>query len=211
MNYRMLRPQLLSRCVTSVTKVDSRLSYPATYTFHFRSPMRNFLATPHSSFALRRRSKRLPPTPPQHDGDDDSEDDDNNVSYDIGSRNSLGYSHDAVTEVLLFRETATALIDKLYTALQPMEQVNDPFFLTKGMEDDLGPFLLIDFGPLQGQYSIQVDVEQSVVTMSTPRIGQTVYILSKLTNDWVSIADGHVLEGMLVRELLHHAQGLPKL
>lgn len=116
-----------------------------------------------------------------------------------------------MTEAELFSASATALIDKLYTSIRPMERVNDPFFLTKGLEDDVGPFLLLDFGPLHGQYVVQVDLEQSLVTMTTPRSGQIAYMLSDTSKEWISVADGHILEGMLVRELLHHAQGLPNL
>jgi hypothetical protein len=125
--------------------------------------------------------------------------------------NRLGYSHAAVTEPGEFSTSASALIDKLYAAIQPMERVNDPFFLTRGYEEDLGPFVLLDLGPLKGQYTIQIDLEQSLATMTTPRSGQIAYILSQSTKEWVSMTDGHVLEGMLVRELIHNAQGLPKL
>ena len=136
-------------------------------------------------------------------GDDESEEKD--------PLNLLGYNHVAVTEANMFSTASSALIEKLFAAIEPMELINDPFFLTKGSEDDLGPFLLLDLGPLKGQYTIQVDLEQSMVTMTTPRSGQIAYILSQSTNEWVSMTDGHALEGMLVRELIHQAQGLPKL
>jgi hypothetical protein len=123
----------------------------------------------------------------------------------------IGYKHSAVTDETKFVTASTSLIDKLFHAISPMERVNDPFFLTRGYEEEMGPFLLLDLGPVLGQYIVQVDLEETLVTMTTPRTGQIAYILSESTNAWVSIADGHALEGMLVRELIHQAQGVPNL
>jgi hypothetical protein len=214
MSLSMLRSphQLLRRAnlKTAASKTKGSFGHPS---LAITSPLiatRSYYATPLLCHALRRRSRRhspgSAPTQGGNGGDDDIED-----LNDDESRNRLGYNHVAVTDDKFFSASASALIDKLYKAIQPMERVNNPFFLTKGIEDDLGPFLLLDLGPLLGQYTIQVDLDQSLVTMTTPRSGQIAYILSQSTKEWVSLADGHVLEGMLVRELIHHAQGLPKL
>jgi hypothetical protein len=142
-----------------------------------RHTSRAYVASPPLSQALRRRSRRQTVTSPTPN-DDGSDDEDDETG---DNKNRLGYSHAAITEPGEFSTSASALIDKIYTAIQPMERVNDPFFLTRGYEEDLGPFVLLDLGPLKGQYTIQIDLEQSLATMTTPRSGQIAYILSLYT------------------------------
>ena len=79
-----------------------------------------------------------------------------------------------------FLPAAVAFLDKLHAALQPLLPINENMIVTRGIEkpedddnkygrdgekDDsivYGPFLLIDLGPTDGQYSLAVDTEQNV-------------------------------------------------
>lgn len=128
------------------------------------------------------------------------------------------------TDPILFVQAATALLDKLHTALTPLVPINDNMILTRGIEkpeDDncdeeandsivYGPFLLIDLGPVDGQYSLTIDALQSLVLFHSPISGQRVYQLSK-AGDWCCVEDGHNLEGILVRDLIRQIQGVPNL
>jgi len=122
-----------------------------------------------------------------------------------------GIRHEATTDREHFKEAGSALIEKLYNALKPMEKFNDTFILTRGVEDDVGEFLLLDIGPVHGQYTVQVDVEQTIVLLVSPISGQFAYVLSNSTGEWVGRDDGHSLEGMLVRDLIRQCNGVPKL
>jgi hypothetical protein len=161
---------------------------------------RRLMHSPTTLYAMRRRNRQTVAIPKDEDDDEGSP-----------STNRLGTMHTAVTDETEFADASKALIEKLYKAIEPMGRSNDPFFLTKGFEEEMGPFVLVDFGPVQGQYTIQVDRDQSLVSMTTPRSGQITYILSDSTHEWVSEADGHAMEGMLVRDMIHHAQGVPNL
>jgi hypothetical protein len=149
----------------------------------------------------RRRRKRKHVTPEsQADGEPSSED----------SR-VVGIRHDAVTDPRRFASETQALLQKLETALAPLKRFNDPFLLTKGNEEDMGDFLLLDLGPVHGQYTIQVDLEQMLVVMQSPISGQIAYVLSAKTGEWCGDEDGHALEGLLVRDLIRQINGVPKL
>lgn len=140
------------------------------------------------------------------ESDDDVEENDE----DSDSKPS-GVRHSAVTDPQRFKEAGSELIQKLYTALQPMERSNDPFILTRGEEEDFGEFLLLDLGPVIGHYTIQVDLQQGIVILQSPISGQVAYVLSESTGEWVGKDDGHALEGLLVRDLIRQCNGLPNL
>ena len=54
-----------------------------------------------------------------------------------------------------FQKATNALLEKLYKALLPMEQVNDPFFLSQVHDSNIGgDYILLDLGPIEGQYMI---------------------------------------------------------
>lgn len=119
--------------------------------------------------------------------------------------------HEAVTDQELFAMKAEELLVKVQEALRPLKSVNDPFVLTKGYEEDLGDFLLLDLGPVHGQYTIQIDNEQKLVLFQSPISGAVSYILSASTNDWRGDSDGHIFEGLLVRDLIRQINGVPNL
>jgi hypothetical protein len=124
----------------------------------------------------------------------------------------LGIRHESDTDVDRFRQRTAELLDKLHAALAPLgPPVNDPFVLVRGEEEGLGPFLLLDLGPVHGQYTLQVDYEQAMVLLSSPLSGQIYYILSASTGEFCGLEDGHSLEGMLVRDLIRQIYGVPQL
>jgi len=127
------------------------------------------------------------------------------------SKKPIGIRHEAVKDLKRFEEATSALLEKLYVAIKPMDRFNDPFILTRGVEEDLGEFLMLDLGPRLGQYTVQVDVEDRVVLFQSPISGQVAYILSKKTGEWVGQEDGHSFEGLLVRDLTRQCNGYPKL
>jgi hypothetical protein len=102
----------------------------------------------------------------------------------------------------------------------------------------VGEYLWIDLGPLHGQYTIQSDETMQIVMLLSPISGQRVYRYSKNSNisnggdqeqpqkheldesvvvadpdpnRWMCTDDGHVLEGLLVRDLIRQIQGVPNL
>jgi Frataxin-like domain len=131
----------------------------------------------------------------------------------------------SVTDPDTFLQAATALLDKLHMALRPLIPINDNMLVTRGDEqpegdtdtDDeeesdivYGPFLLIDLGPVDGQYALTVDALQHLILFRSPISGQRVYHLTK-AGDWCCVEDGHNLEGILVRDLIRQIKGVPNL
>ena len=164
------------------------------------------------NFPVRRRRRGggiTPTTTPEAksetDTDEDSKDDKQGFK-----RTEYG----PVTDPEKFAKAASTLMDKLFHALKPLERFNQEFILTRGIDDEEyagGEFILIDLGPVNGQYTIQVDLEQSLLILQSPISGQLVYILSKATNEWCGAEDGHAFEGMLVRDLIRQCNGVPNL
>ena len=182
--------------------------------------MRLFHTSPKTLLPVRRRRRNQALTPTSAEDDEESDFDDENDNCDSSnkkkikndrSRDVQGIRHEAVLDSAIFLSAAKVLIDKVEKALQPMKHANDPFFLSRGFEEYMGEFLLLDLGPLLGQYTIQIDEENKIMLLQSPISGQIVYILSASTNEWVGEEDGHAFEGLLVRDLIRQCNGLPKL
>lgn len=130
-----------------------------------------------------------------------------------------------------FLIAASALLEKLHASLQPLIPINDDMIVTQGVEeppfsegdvlsgnqndDELdsvvyGPFLLIDLGPVCGQYSLMADLLQRTMLLQSPISGQHVYRANG-HGDWCCVDDGHNLEGILVRDLIRQIKGVPNL
>jgi hypothetical protein len=98
----------------------------------------------------------------------------------------------------------------------------------------VGEYLWIDLGPVHGQYTIQADETLQIVILLSPISGQRVYRYNNTSsssnqqqgetttpqladatahdpNRWMCTDDGHVLEGLLVRDLIRQIQGVPNL
>lgn len=122
----------------------------------------------------------------------------------------MGIRHTAVTDPEIFAKESRKLMDKIFNALSPLKSSNDDFILTRGHEEDIGDFIMLDLGPVHGQYNIQVDLEEKAVIMQSPISGQILYILSASTGEWCGEVDGHRLDGLLVRDLIRQINGVPK-
>jgi frataxin-like iron-binding protein CyaY len=126
------------------------------------------------------------------------------------------FRHSPVMNPEEFNAAAKALLEKLWTALKPLEYpVNENLVLTRGYEPDMGDYILVDLGfgtsGSSGQYTIQVQNDQQVLSFASPISGQVTYILSQKTNEWVGEDDGHRFEGLLVRDLIRQCKGVPNL
>jgi hypothetical protein len=166
------------------------------------SSSRHFHTTPSLSFAIRRRRRQAVAPTPTSDAEYDSDDDD-----DGGDQPQL----DAVVDPIQFQQGGDALLEKIQIALEPMKRANDHFFVTRGTEEEVGDFLLIDVGPVHGQYTLQIDLEQRCLVFQTPISGQHTYRLSESKGEWMDEIDGHAFEGLLVRDLIRQVNGVPKL
>lgn len=155
-------------------------------------------SSPNNNFrALRRRSANSPPA--LHEKDD---------------RSMNGKKHMMAKQIVKdsdeFFIAASNLKEKLLRALRPLEQVNDPFTLTNIEDDGSGLDIVLDLGPVIGQYYIQFDMEQSLLMFRSPISGQIAYNLTK-SGEWCSDQDGHNFEGLLVRDLIRQIKGVPDL
>ena len=118
--------------------------------------------------------------------------------------------HIAIDDDVEFVQAASALFDKLEQALAPMKHQND-FFDVERFLGDMGEILSIDLGPKEGKYRIEMSIEDHLCEYSSPISGKVLYVLSAQTGEWVGSEDGHLFEGLLVRDLIRQCRGLPKL
>lgn len=118
--------------------------------------------------------------------------------------------HEPVTDTLAFCQEASALLTKLQKALEPMKAQND-IFIVKRVDGDIGEILTIDLGPKEGSYRIEISEMEHMFEYTSPISGKVLYVLSNETKEWVGIEDGHLFEGLLVRDLIRQCRGLPNL
>ncbi len=109
-----------------------------------------------------------------------------------------------------FLQEATAFLTRAVQALEPMKQYNDVFIITRSYNDGQGEKLTIGLAPGEGQYVLQVDNDLLTISLLSPMSGNYTYVLCALTNEFVGMEDNHKLEGMIVRDLIRHCNGLPK-
>ena len=175
--------------------------------FHSR---RYFHATALREAAIRRRRRRggQAPSPGYNDNKQQQQPDD-----DGDDEGSARRPIRRVMDPVVFGTRATALVNKIHTALIPLQAINDPFILTRDRDPEIGngEYILLDVGPLFGQYTLQVDPEQALVDFQSPISGIMQYYCSTEDGEWRSMEDGHILEGLLVRDLIRQIKGVPKL
>ena len=124
---------------------------------------------------------------------------------------SFSLRHPPVNDVETFEAAANALLLKIYASMEKLLPINPDMALSRGVEPDVGPYLVIDLGVSTGLYNLQMDFENGVLLLSSPVSGDMTYVLSARTNEWVGDDDGHSFEGLLVRDLLRQIQGVPDL
>jgi hypothetical protein len=211
MMFRFLRNHSLQRALLQAPRPivpSSVVRFPATRLpialekLDLSSSSRHFHTTPSLSFAVRRRRRQAVAPTPISEAEYDSDDDE-----DGGDQPKL----DAVVDLVQFQQGGDALLEKIQVALEPMKRANDHFFVTRGTEEEVGNFLLIDVGPVHGQYTLQIDLEQRCLVFQTPISGQHTYRLSESKGEWMDEIDGHAFEGLLVRDLIRQVKGVPKL
>jgi hypothetical protein len=88
-----------------------------------------------------------------------------------------------------------------------MKDHNDVFDLERS-NNDIGPLLTLDLKPGEGKYLFQVDETECTFILTSPMSGTYTYVLVP-PDRFVGMEDGHSLEGMIVRDLIRHCNGLP--
>ena len=166
-------------------------------------PGRFFHVSSRTSFPVRRRRRPSTTASTSPDADHTTADDDGTAS-----KNPL--KHVAVDDDEDFILGANALLDKLEKSVESMKKQNETFVVERFFSD-LGEVLTIDLGPKEGKYRIEMSLEDHVFEYSSPISGKILYILSAHSGEWVGIEDGHLFEGIFVRDLIRQCQGLPNL
>mmetsp|Transcript_14006 Transcript_14006/g.26846 ORF Transcript_14006/g.26846 Transcript_14006/m.26846 type:complete len:247 (+) Transcript_14006:134-874(+) len=204
----------VKRLCSSNALTTTSSSFPTTYNNNNNNSQRRITSSSHShryyhttplrESSIRRRRRRGQASPSTNNRQSDDDD------YDKGTARRPIRRVKAPVE---FETRATALVDKIYAALVPLQAINDPFVLTRDRDPEIGhgEYILLDVGPLFGQYTLQVDPEQAVVHFQSPTSGLMQYYCSLEDGEWRSMEDGHILEGLLVRDLIRQIKGVPKL
>lgn len=113
---------------------------------------------------------------------------------------------EAVFNTDQFIHASMDLLDKIEKALEPMKDKNEIFIVSK----EVG-ILTINLGPKEGSYRIEINEEECMFEYTSPISGKLLYVLCSDTGEWVGVEDGHLFEGVLVRDLIRQCQGLPNL
>mmetsp|Transcript_3805 Transcript_3805/g.8108 ORF Transcript_3805/g.8108 Transcript_3805/m.8108 type:complete len:223 (+) Transcript_3805:72-740(+) len=117
----------------------------------------------------------------------------------------------AVKDLAVFTAATVDLLSKIEAALKPMESCNDGFFVKRVTDNAPGEYGLdILLSPGEGEYSLRVDGENRTVALKSPMSGMYTYVLCDKTGDFRGMDDGHILEGLLTRDLIRHCNGVPK-
>jgi hypothetical protein len=187
---------------TTATATSSPSASPVVRWFHVSSAC--------EATRRRRRGGILPLPRDKDDEDDDNDGDDDSSS---GATATPRQRIRRLKEPVAFEEQATMLLDTIFQALQPLQAINDPFILTRARDPDVGngEYILLELGPLHGQYTIQIDPEDCLIYLQSPISGGIHYFKSLDDDEWRSVDDGHIFQGMLVRDLIRQIQGVPKL
>lgn len=118
-------------------------------------------------------------------------------------------SSTAVHDPKVFASAANSFLNKVQDAMEPMKAHNEVFDIVRSQNED-GENLTIRLKPSEGQYVFQVYNDMTRLTMVSPMSGSFTYVLCSQTGQFVGMDDGHICEGMLVRDLIRHCNGLPQ-
>jgi hypothetical protein len=191
---RLLRPHIQRTILSAPRAICAASKVPTAVAEIVFTQKAAFHSTPLTQLAQKRRkrgSKQVQET-------ESEESDDNPLK------------HVAVDDPEQFLESVTLLLDKIEKAVAPMKEQNDIFVVTRA-RGELGDTLRIDLSPKEGSYKIEVSEEDCLFQYTSPISGNVLYVNSATTGDWVGIEDGHIFEGLLVRDLIRQCRGLPKL
>jgi hypothetical protein len=118
-------------------------------------------------------------------------------------------SSTAVHDPKVFASAANSFLNKVQNAIEPMKAHNEVFNIVRSQNQD-GENLTIRLKPSEGQYVFQVYKDMTRLTMVSPMSGSFTYVLCSRTGQFVGMDDGHICEGMLVRDLIRHCNGMPQ-
>ena len=139
------------------------------------------------------------------------------VSSDEGNSSSSSSSwrqckpQKIVVDSKIFHNAAKEFLQRVQLAVEPMKQYNSVFQVLRLINTiESQDCLKILLKPDQGSYILQVDYDTRTMALTTPLSGSFTYVLCSQTGNFVGMEDGHVLEGLLVRDLIRQCHGLPK-
>jgi hypothetical protein len=125
------------------------------------------------------------------------------------SRGKHGPQH-VVRDSKVFAIAVEQFLERVKDAVEPMKQYNSVFQVIPKPFGESGPGLQIVLKPEQGTYILSSDEDMCTLSMISPLSGSFTYVLCSQTGNFVGMEDGHILEGMLVRDLIRQCHGLPK-
>lgn len=108
-----------------------------------------------------------------------------------------------------FLPAARKFLARTEKALEPMKRTNDVFIIKRDSNEQ-GDNLTLRLKPGEGNYILQVDEEMLTLTLSSPMSGIYTYVLCPKTGSFIGMDDGHIAEGMIVRDLIRHCTGMPQ-
>ena len=156
--------------------------------------VQSFHASPFVSLGARRRRRGSKVVRDSSEADEES---------------SNPLKHIPVTDPSKFQHAANDLLSKVEKAVSPMKEKNDVFIVTRSVSELGGDMLTIDLAPGEGSYRIEIMEDEHLFQYTSPISGKVLYVLSSTTGEWVGIEDGHLFEGILVRDLIRQCRGLP--
>jgi len=121
-----------------------------------------------------------------------------------------------IKDTRVFQNAVHAFLHKVQDAVEPMKQYNSVFTVTRTPAHTItdtgarGESLHIQLKPDQGSYTLQADQDTCTLSLTSPLSGSYTYVLCSQTGNFVGMDDSHILEGMLVRDLIRTCHGLPK-
>ena len=101
-----------------------------------------------------------------------------------------------------FREKAEEVLVHIDKALQPLVPLNDVFTITKSKDE-----VTVLTG--KGQYSFKVNHSEETLFVASPMSGNFNYNYDASSGHWLGTHDNHDMRGLVTRDLLRHATGLP--
>jgi len=131
-------------------------------------------------------------------------------------RHPIHKPQNIVQDRIVFQNAVNAFLDKVQKAVEPMKQYNSIFIITRDQSSSndtgvRGQSLSIRLKPNVGSFILQADYDTCTLSLTTPMSGSFTYVLCYQTRQFIGIEDSHILEGMLVRDLIRTCHGLPAL
>ncbi len=123
-------------------------------------------------------------------------------------RTSANKPTDTIQDGETFIKLSQEFLHRAENALEPMKHHNDVFNLVRSSNED-GDNLTVALKPGEGSYVLQINNEMCTLSLNSPMSGTYTYVLCAYTGQFVGMEDGHSCEGMLVRDLIRHCNGLP--